>query len=161
MTRTSTRLLRAGLLTGLSDGLFACVLFTGFYGASLAQLWQGVAATVLGRDAVGGGLGPAVVGVAIHFGVAFGWSAVFLALFGASPRLRALTSSTRGIVLVAAVYGPLIWAAMSLIIIPLVVGRPPVINPVRWCIQGVGHFPFVGLPIVAGVAGRPAARPAR
>ena len=49
---------------------------------------------------------------------------------------------------VAAVYGPLIWLVMSLVVIPAFSHRPPTIN-FRWWMQFVGHFPFVGLPIVA------------
>jgi hypothetical protein len=36
---------------------------------------------------------------------------------------------------------------MSLIVIPLLVHRPPVIVP-RWWVQFFGHAIFVGLPIV-------------
>lgn len=44
------------------------------------------------------------------------------------------------------------WSAvMSLIVIPLLVHRPPTIT-VRWWIQLLGHIPFVGLPIVASSA---------
>ena len=49
---------------------------------------------------------------------------------------------------VAAVYGPIIWMVMSLVIIPLSTHRPPAIN-IRWWVQFFGHIPFVSLPIVA------------
>ena len=44
---------------------------------------------------------------------------------------------------------------MSLVVIPLLVRRPPTIG-FRWWVQLVGHFPFVGLPIVAGIGLPPA-----
>ena len=44
-------------------------------------------------------------------------------------------------------YGPFIWTVMSVVVIPLLVHRPPSIN-VRWWVQFVGHIPFVALPIV-------------
>ena len=49
----SSRLLRAGLLTGVVDGLFASVqsLVTG---STLARLWQGVASVLLGKSALHG-----------------------------------------------------------------------------------------------------------
>src|SRR3954451_3703973 len=153
MTRdTLTRLLRAGLLTGLIDGLFASVQSVAFYGSTVTRLFQGVASTLLGKSAIDGGNTPAVIGVLMHFGVAFGWSAVFLVLFTQSPRVRRVLSSPYGVVKVAAVYGPCIWLVMSLAVIALVLHRPPTIN-VRWWIQLIGHFPFVGLPIVASIAG--------
>jgi uncharacterized membrane protein YagU involved in acid resistance len=54
-----------------------------------------------------------------------------------------------GVATVAAVYGPFVWMSMSLVVIPLLLRRPPTINA-RWWQQLVGHFPFVGLPIVWG-----------
>jgi uncharacterized membrane protein YagU involved in acid resistance len=56
-------------------------------------------------------------------------------------------TSRYGIFKVAAVYGPFIWMFMSLVVIPLLLHRPPTFN-IRWWVQLIGHFPFVGLPIV-------------
>jgi uncharacterized membrane protein YagU involved in acid resistance len=47
---------------------------------------------------------------------------------------------------IAAVYGPFIWLVMSLMVIPLLLHRPPTITD-RWWTQLIGHVPFVGLPI--------------
>lgn len=149
-----SRLLRAGLLTGVTDGLFASVQSVFIYGSTLERLWQGVASTLLGKEAIGGGTGPALIGVLMHFGVAFGWSAVFLLLVMKSAWLRRVLASRYGIVKVAAVYGPFIWAVMSLVVIPLLVHRPPSLNA-RWLAQLIGHFPFVGLPIVAMIGKEP------
>ena len=149
MTRDSlSRLVRAGLLTGVSDGLFACVLSVVFYKSTLMRLWQGVASTVLGPSAFDGGLATTLVGLLMHFGVAFGWSAVFLLILSRSGALRRALASSSGVVAVAAVYGPFVWLVMSLVVIPLLLHRPPAIT-IRWWIQLIGHFPFVGLPIVA------------
>jgi len=52
---------------------------------------------------------------------------------------------------VAALYGPFIWMVMSLVVIPLLLHRPPTIT-IRWWIQLIGHIPFVGVPIVASIA---------
>src|SRR4051812_49512630 len=76
-----SRLVRAGLLTGVSDGLFASVLSVAFFHSTVARVWQGVASTVLGKAALDGGLRTAAIGLLMHFGVAFAWSAVFLILF--------------------------------------------------------------------------------
>jgi hypothetical protein len=145
-----SRLLRAGLLTGVTDGLFASVLSVAFYGSTVTRLFQGVASTLLGKEAFDGGTATALRGVLMHFGVAFGWSAVFLLLATRSPWIRRVLTSPYGIVKVASVYGPFIWLVMSLVVIPLLLHRPPMINP-RWWIQWIGHFPFVGVPIVASI----------
>ena len=137
----------AGLATGVSDGLFACVL-TLFYGSTVTRLWQGVAATVLGKQAFEGGTRTALIGVAMHFGVAFGWSAVLFVLVTLSSWIRRVISSPNGALKLAAVYGPAIWIVMSLVVIPLLLHRPPTFT-VRWWIQGIGHIPFVGFPMAA------------
>jgi hypothetical protein len=151
MTRdTLSRLVRAGLLTGVIDGLFSSVLSVAFYGSTVTRLFQGVASTLLGREAIDGGISTALIGVLMHFGVAFGWSAVFLLLVRRSPWIRRVLGSPFGAVKIASWYGPLVWLVMSLAIIPLLLQRPPAIN-LRWWVQLIGHFPFVGLPIAASI----------
>ena len=112
------------------------------------RLWQGVASTLLGPRAMEGGMRTALIGIAMHFFVAFFWSAVFVFIVMRSNWIRARLASRAGILQVAAVYGPCIWLVMSLIVIPLLVHRPPMITP-RWWVQFFGHAIFVGLPIVA------------
>ena len=146
----ASRLIRAGLLTAIIDGLFSSILATLFYGSTATRLFQGVAATLLGREALDGGTPTALLGVLMHFGVAFGWSAVFLFLVERSSWIRGVLASRYGVVKVAALYGPFIWMVMSLAVIPLLVHRPPAIS-IRWWIQLIGHIPFVGLPIVASI----------
>ena len=150
MRTTVSRLLRAGLLTGVSDGLFSTVLVTFFYGSTPTRLWQGVASTLLGRGAFDGGTPTALLGLLMHFGVAFGWSAVFLFVVLRAGWVRELLASPYGVVKVAALYGPCVWLVMSLALIPLLVHNAPAIS-FRWWVQLIGHFPFVGLPIVASI----------
>jgi hypothetical protein len=47
---------------------------------------------------------------------------------------------------------------MSLLVIPVLLRRPPAIT-FRWWVQFLGHVPFVGIPIVASASrgGVPAA----
>ena len=45
-----SRLVRAGLLTALTDGTFASVLSVFAYGSTVTRLWQGVASTLLGEE---------------------------------------------------------------------------------------------------------------
>jgi len=142
-----SRLLIAGLVTGVTDGLFSSGLAAFVYGSTVTRLWQGVASTLLGAAAFEGGTRTAAIGLLMHFGVAFTWSAVFLALVLSSSWIRSAETSLAGALMVAAVYGPLIWVVMSFGIVPLLTHRPPTIN-IRWWIQFVGHIPFVALPIV-------------
>ena len=149
-THPVSRIVRAGLLTGVTDGLFSSVLSVAFYHSTVTRLFQGVASTLLGPAAFDGGLRTAALGVLMHFGVALGWSAVFLVLHDRSPWIRRRLGSPYGALKVASLYGPCIWLLMSLAVIPLLLHRPPAIT-VRWWVQLIGHIPFVGLPIVASV----------
>ena len=148
MNAVSARLLRSTIITGVSDGLFSSVLVTVFYGSTFARLWQGVASVLLGPTAIGGGTRYVLVGLLMHFGVAFGWSAVFLFMVSRASWVRTVLHSRFGIARVAAAYGPCVWLMMSLVVIPLVAHRPLPAITYRWWIQLIGHFPFVGIPIV-------------
>jgi len=145
----------AGLLTGVTDGLFSSVLSVVFYHSTVTRLFQGVASTLLGPAALDGGLRTAAIGVLMHFGVALGWSAVFLVLLDRSSWLRGLLGSPYGTLKVASLYGPFIWLVMSLAVIPLLLHRPPAITG-RWWVQLIGHIPFVGCPIVWSIGKSPA-----
>ncbi|HTG84914.1 MAG TPA: hypothetical protein VL853_08880 [Gemmatimonadales bacterium] len=153
------RLLRAGLTTAVVDGLFSSILAAFFYDSTVTRLWQGVASTLLGPDAFNGGLRTALIGVAMHLCVAFTWSAVFLFLVMRSRSVLQTLDTPLGVLKVASVYGPSIWLVMSLVVIPLLRHSPPTFN-IRWWVQLLGHFPFVGLPIVGSLAPRRSGDPA-
>ena len=142
-----SRLVLAGLLTGVTDGLFASVQSV-LSNSTVTRLWQGVASVPLGPSALEGGTRTALIGVLLHFCTAFFWSAVFFFLYNGSPRIREVVRSRFGALKVASVYGPLIWIFMSVVVIPLFTHRPPNIKP-RWFVQLIGHIVFVGLPIVS------------
>lgn len=153
-------LVRAWLTIAVVDWLFASTLGVVAYHSTVARVWQGVASVVLGPSALQGGLRTVLVGTALHLCVAFTWTAVFLGLALLSERLRSIISTPAGVLAVAIVYGPLVWIAMSTLIIPTATGRPPTIGA-RWIVQAVAHMFFVALPIVAMVArglGAPAGR---
>jgi hypothetical protein len=145
------RILLAGTVTAITDGLFSSVLNVVAYHSTVARLFQGVAAVLLGPAALSGGVRTAAIGMLMHCGVAFWWSAVFVMIATRSSSLRSALRSRAGIVATAAAYGPLVWMAMSLLVIPVLLHRPTAINA-RWWVQLAGHFPFVGLPIVASAA---------
>jgi hypothetical protein len=153
------RLIRAGLVCGAIDGLWAVVL-TLVYQRTIPRLFQGIAATVFGAGMFEAGLPGALLGLAMHFAVAFTWSAVFLLLVARSAPLRRVLATPGGLLAVAAVYGPMIWIAMSAGVIPLLTGTPLAIT-YRWWIQIAGHVVFVGLPIVWSIGPAPVRRGAR
>jgi hypothetical protein len=147
-----SRVARAGVLTGVIDGLFSSVLSVAFYHSTVQRLFQGVASTLLRAEAFTGGNLTFALGVLMHFGVAFGWSVVFLLIIKRARWIRSLLNSPYGVVKVASLYGPFIWMVMSLVVIPVLLQRPPAIN-IRWLVQLIGHIPFVGIPIVWSIGG--------
>jgi hypothetical protein len=66
-------------------------------------------------------------------------------------RVREVLASPWGVLKVAAVYGPLIWMVMSLLVIPAFTGRSPNLSA-RWWIQLLGHIPFVAVPMLWAIA---------
>ena len=151
-----SRLVRAGLMTALIDGLFSSVLSVLAYGSTAPRVFKGVASVLIGDQALSGGAPTALLGVVMHVCVAFFWSAVFLFLVLRAACVWRMLHSRYGVLKVAAVYGPLVWLVMSLVVIPVMLQRAPSIT-IRWWIQLFGHFPFVGLPIVASSV-RPSGR---
>jgi uncharacterized membrane protein YagU involved in acid resistance len=143
-----SRFFLAGLLTAIIDGFFSSILSVAVYDSTFSRLFQGVASSLMGDSAFTGGARTTALGVLMHCGVAFGWSAVFVFIVSRSARIRSVLAGKYGAVKVASVYGPAIWLVMSLVVIPILLHRPPAIS-IRWWVQLVGHFPFVGLPIVA------------
>jgi hypothetical protein len=154
-----SRLVRAWLVTAIVDAVFSSALAVFAYRSTLTRLWQGVASILLGPAAFEGGARTTLVGLLLHCAVAFGWSAVFLALYLSWPRLRRALASPGGVLAVAALYGPAIWLEMSLGVISLLSGRPPALT-FRWWVQLAGHIPFVAVPIVAMIS-RPTGGSAR
>jgi len=135
------------LVTAAWDFVCASALSAFAYRTPVAQLWRGVAATLLGPAALDGGGAAVAAGLALHLAVALTWSALFVAAVWAWPALRRAIESPAGALGVAAAYGPVIWLVMSLVVIPLATGRPTHFG-VRWWVQIFAHVPFVTIPLV-------------
>jgi hypothetical protein len=144
-------LVRAWLVTATVDSLFSSALNVFAYHSTVALLWQRVASTLLGPEALNGGARTVLIGLLMHAGVALAWSSVFLIVAMKWPALRAAIRTPAGVVAVAALYGPVIWMVMSFAVIPTATGRLPAVNA-RWWIQFFGHIPFVALPIVGVIS---------
>ena len=140
-------LVRSGVAVGVSDFVFASVANGLINHRTPIRVFQGVASVPLGRGALNGGTRTFLLGVAIHFCVAFFWSAVYLLLTRGVPSLGRLVKTPAGALIFAAVYGPIIWLVMTFIVIPAFVHRPPTITAIWW-VNLFGHIPFIVLPMV-------------
>jgi hypothetical protein len=140
-------LVRCGIAVGVSDFLFASVANWILLHRTPIRVFQGVASVPFGKGMIDGGLSTAALGLALHFCVAFFWSAVYLMATRGSPVLGRLVRTPAGALAFAAVYGPLIWLTMTLVVIPAFVHRPPTFTAIWW-VNLVGHIPFIVLPMV-------------
>jgi hypothetical protein len=148
---TGRRLLRAWLLLAVIDFVWAIALSLA-YGRPAMSAFRGVATVALAPAWMPEMAPSAMLGVALHFGVALAWATVYLVLQHRS-RWRARVSATRrGQAAIAIVYGPFIWIVMSALVIPMMTGDAVILST-RWVVQLVGHVFFVGMPVVLG-AGR-------
>jgi hypothetical protein len=138
-----TRALVVGTLAvGVLDILDAFVFFGLRSGAQPIRILQSIASGVLGRDAYQGGIFAAMLGLFLHFVIAFGVVAVYLAATRLIPALN------RRPVLSGLMYGVVVYAVMNLIVVPLsaaALGSGPTPLVVR--VNGVLiHVLGVGLP---------------
>lgn len=105
-------LLLGGLTVGVLDGLDALVFF-GLRGVSPARLFQGIASGLLGRSAFEGGMATALLGVLLHFFIAFAVVATYHVTARRVPEL------SRRPWIYGPLYGLLVYAVMTFIVIPL------------------------------------------
>jgi hypothetical protein len=142
-------LARATAAVALLDGAFAVALNAALAPTpSVLQVFQSIAAALLGTDAYRGGLATAMLGALLHALVALAWSALYLALLTYAPRLRALVATAAGQALVAAAYGAFVWIAMHHVVVPLTRARSGAMPASVYAVLVVGHMVVVGLPIV-------------
>ena len=134
-----------GLAVGVLDFLDANIFFGLWYGAKPMRIWQSVASGLIGREraVVNGGLKTALLGVFLHFVIAFLIATVF---YGASLILPTLI---RQPVIWGLIYGVACYYVMTYVVVPLS-AVPPRTAPVPWptFLNGViGHALLVGLPV--------------
>jgi hypothetical protein len=153
---TGRGLARAVLLGGLTvaalDGIYALVLWLP-RGVSARRVFQGVAAGLLGREAaVAGGTPTALLGLALHLGIATTIVAVYVL---AGRRVAALVERPY---LFGPLYGGAVYFVMNWVVIPLSAiggGGPRAVTVVT--VTGLFvHLFLIGLP--AALFARAAAR---
>ena len=140
-------LLITWLVTAAWDFLCASALSVFAYKGTFGGLWRGVAATAFGQQQLTTGTSGIFAGIGAHLSIAFTWSAIFIAALAVWAGLRRIIASPAGALMVACVYGPIIWFVMSLALIPFLTGRSPSFS-YRWWVQVFAHIPFVTLPLV-------------
>ncbi len=131
---------RAGLATGLLDGLYACGR-AGLADVNPVQIGHHVASGLLGRVAFAGGSTSAMLGLMLHFLIAFGIATFYVLLSSRVEQLR------RHAVLSGLVYGLVAYDVMNCVVVPLSAALPIRYSVVSVLLGLLNHALMVGLPV--------------
>jgi hypothetical protein len=143
--RSSGGAARAVLLGGLAvaalDITYAIVSWQLKAGVGPARILRSVAAGVLGAQAATGGAATAVLGAALHLGIALTMAATY---YAASTRWPALI---RRPLWWGACYGLALYGVMNYVVLPLSAARAPLPAASPWTLCSVvAHMVLVGVP---------------
>jgi hypothetical protein len=139
--RAFDTILYGGLAVGVLDALDALIFFGLRNGTSPIRIFQHIASGLLGRAAFDGGLATAMMGLWLHFLIAFIIAAVYYRASLSFPIL------VRKAVIWGLSYGVAVYFVMNYVVVPLSAapkGRfsfAPFLNGV------IGHALLVGLPV--------------
>lgn len=135
--------LPAGLVCAVTDIAYIVVLVL-VKGGSPFRMLQGIAFSVLGKAAYDGGVATAVLGLALHTGVALGAAAMFFALYRAFAVVRTWWLMS------GVLFGAAFYVFMQLVVLPLTRLPHQAFPPPHWMPVFVAHITAVG-PVIAAV----------
>jgi hypothetical protein len=130
----------AGLTSGVMD-ISAALIVYGAMGAKPLRLLQGIAGGVLGPRAYNGGVRTALLGLLLHFVIAFSAATLF---FLASRFIRFLIDHA---VLSGVLYGIAVYFFMNRVVVPLSAATKYPFSVKSMLIGVVIHIFCVGIPI--------------
>lgn len=103
---------KTGLLAGTLDILFAFANAWWSSGVTPGRVLRFIASGLTGTEAFSGGQATVLLGLLLHFLIAFFWTAVFFLLY---PKFSRIIRSKS---LQAILYGLLIWVIMNQVVLP-------------------------------------------
>lgn len=139
-----TAITMAGLSCGAMD-ITAALLVYGSMGLAPLRLLQGIAGGVLGPKTFAGGVATALLGLFLHFVIAFGSATVYFAASQALPILLQQAAAC------GALYGVAVYFFMNRIVVPLSRATKYPFSMKMMAIGVVIHIFCVGLPIALNV----------
>ena len=134
-------ILVGGVIAALLDIALAMTFWWLYNGASRLVILQSIAAGLLGKDSFDGGMGTVALGAFLHVFIACAMAAVY------NLGCRRWPALYQRPVFFGAIYGVLLYLAMTYIVLPLSQAMPLPFIP-SWFIASVAsHILFVGIPI--------------
>lgn len=139
--RAGETILGGGVAAALLDITLAMSFWWFYNGASPQVILQSIAAGLLGKDSFAGGLGTAALGGFLHLFIACVMAAVYYLGCLRWPVLY------RRPVFFGAVYGVVLYLAMSYVVLPLSKASPLPFIPSWFLASVLSHVVLVGIPI--------------
>jgi hypothetical protein len=106
------KMFSAGLIVGALDIISALIDYYTATGKDPIIIFKYISMGLLGTGALAGGTGTVLLGLILHFIIAFSFTVFFWLLY---PKIRQLP---KHIILTGIVYGIFIWAVMNFIVVP-------------------------------------------
>lgn len=162
MTETTTAktsaiktILMTGLIAGILDGSAASINAI-IRGRTPERVFRFIASGIVGKDSNNPGWLMPILGVLLHFFIAFSFTIFFFLIF---PKIKMLH---KNFVIVGLLYGIFVWLIMNLIVVPLsITGQIRFTNPTQTIIGVLFLMFFIGLPIAYFTQRYYALKPAR
>ena len=139
-SKTLGAILRAGALCGAMDITAAFVVY-GFFRAKPVRILQGIASGLLASKAFDGGIPTALLGLCLHFFIAFSAACVYVLL------ARWVNFLVQHVYFFGPLYGVAVYFFMQIIVIPLSAAAKGPFSFKMMLIGIVIHILCVGLPI--------------
>lgn len=132
------QVLLIALVAGTLDGL-AAVIFLGKM--NFTGVFQYISSAIIGPEAFAGGIKTALIGLVLHYFIAFSFTLVFTIASTKTPILR------KNVILSGILYGIVVWTIMTLLIVPLTKIPAAPFNYERAILNVVILIFCIGLPI--------------
>lgn len=135
---TFGNLLPIALIAGTLDGLAAVIFLAKM---NFVGVFQYIASAILGKAAYTGGIKTVLLGLILHYFIAFSFTFFFALITNRISALR------RNILLSGVIYGIFVWTVMNLLVVPLTKIPPTPFHVEKALINAIILIFCIGLPI--------------
>ena len=134
-------ILLTSILAGTLDAIAAIIHYTINGGKVASRIFQYIASGAVGGEAFTGGIGMVILGIILHYSIAFGFTLFFFLIY---PRVKFFSKNK---ILTAAIYGIFVWLVMNFIVIPMSSINPAPFNLRQSIIGALILIVAIGLPL--------------